>query len=199
MLWFDCTASPADLLSLVLRRNTVLSVPVVGHRCTVNLPSQKKMEMFIFKYKGCLRFTGQQRNEAENVPAGPSKTPRIRVIHKHWFLTCWCLAHGSGGGSDFMISQNREGLISAEWQVVVLSFSFGFFKSIFPCTIKDEFIHICWCTRSFLVYRASCKQSIQSLWMYACQIKSLNCLSFVVVTPKFCRGRGSVGTEILDW
>lgn len=104
MLWFDCTASPADRHSLVLRRNTVLSVPVIGHRCTVNLPSQKKMEMFIFKYKGCLRFTGQQRNEAENVPAGPLKTPRVFVIHKHWFLTWWCLARGSGGGSDQLYS-----------------------------------------------------------------------------------------------
>lgn len=192
MLWFDCTASPADLHSLVLRRNTVLSVPVIGHRCTVNLPSQKKMEMFIFKYKGCLRFTGQQRNEAENVPAGPLKTPRIRVVHKHWFLTCWCHALGSGGGSDHLYSfydlENREGLIFAEWQVVVLSFSFGFF--LFHCTFKDEMIHICWCTKSFL-------ECSQFLWMYACQIKSLNCFLFVVVTPQPCRG--TVGTEVLDW
>lgn len=95
--------------------------------------SGKKMEMFIFKYKGCLRFTGRQRNEAENAPAGPLKTPRIRVIHKHWFLTCWCLAPGSGGGSDQLYSFYD---VRESWRLDICwmtgscaPFSSGFFQS----------------------------------------------------------------------
>lgn len=111
MLWFDCTASPVDLHSLVLRRNTVLSVPVVGHRCTVNLPSQKKMEMFIFKYKGCLRFTGQQRNEAENVSASVSSTSIDSLLAGALLVV---LVVDQITSTVFMISDNGEGLIFAE-------------------------------------------------------------------------------------
>lgn len=63
------------------------------------------------------------------------KCPRIPVIHKHWFLTCWCLAHGSGGGSHHLYSFYdfrqlwRPDICWMTGSCALFFFFFGFFQS----------------------------------------------------------------------
>lgn len=148
MLWFDSTASPADLHSLVLRRNTVLSVPVGGHRCTVNLPSQKKNGNVYFQIQRMpqIHWTAKRKSlEAENVLAGPLKTPHIRVITQTsvpcLLVPCSCF-----------------------WWWIRSPPRLLWFQTLMThCTVKDEIIHIylkCSCTKSSLVCRASYKWQI---------------------------------------
>lgn len=74
MPWFDCTASLVDLHSSALRRNSALSVPVGGHRCTVTLPNRKEGNVYFQKRIIQIHWTAKhESSKADNVLAGPLK------------------------------------------------------------------------------------------------------------------------------
>lgn len=128
MPWFDCTASLADLHSSVLRRNTVLSALVGGHRCTVELPSQKKWKCLLSNTKNGSDSLGSKAGVLRsNVLSGPLKSLciRVKIIIRQYLALFVVLVVVQINSTAVMISDAQcEGLLFAGWQVVVLCLLF---------------------------------------------------------------------------
>lgn len=136
MPWFDCSTSLVDLHSSALRRNSALSVPVGGHRCTVTLPGMKKR-------KGKCLFSKTRDNsdsldsetqvlESRQWPCRSIKSPGTRVniiIGKRrslagWWFWWWIR-------STLQPYTQPEGLVFAGWQFVMLSLFFFLAPALF--------------------------------------------------------------------
>lgn len=108
MPWFDCSMSLVDLHSSALRRNSALSVPVGGHRCTVTLPGWKKEKGNVyFQKQGIIQihWTAKRKSsKADNDLAGPSKARAPVWTSSLGSVAPW-LADGSDGGSDQLCSR----------------------------------------------------------------------------------------------
>lgn len=147
MPWFDCTASLVDLHSSALRRNSALSVPVGGHRCTVILTNRKQGNVYFPRQRIIqIHWTRKTRVlESRQCPCRSIKSPCTRVniiIRKHWYLARWCLWFWWWIRSTLQLYSQLEGWIFVMlclFSFLALSFFFMALSKIWISTMT----HVC--------------------------------------------------------